>query len=187
MSDARQRPSSQETAGDSLPTGQRTDLADQQQSVARVIHSWHMPSDKPNILKALLSLQEQVGYVPLESIPHIAEALGVTESDIAGVLTYYPDLHTHQRGRHLIRVCLGEACVANRGIRLLAELTDELRIGLGGTTIDGQFTLERVYCLGNCGVGPTVMVDDMIYGRMTGATLRSLLKRCQGCSQEPAN
>ena len=186
MSDARQRPSSQEPAReDSRPTGQRSDLTDQQQAVARVIHSWHTPSDKPNILKALLSLQEHVGYVPPESIPQIAEALGVTESDIAGVLTYYPDLHTQQRGRHLIRLCLGEACVANRGIPLLAELTDELRIGFGGTTIDGQFTLERVYCLGNCGVGPTVMVDDMIYGRMTGAALRSLLKRCQGCSQEP--
>ena len=186
MSDARQRPSSQEPAReDSRPTGQRSDLTDQQQAVARVIHSWHTPSDKPNILKALLSIQEQVGYVPPESIPQIAEALGVTESDIAGVLTYYPDLHTHQRGRHLIRLCLGEACVANRGMRLLAEITDELRIGFGGTTIDGQFTLERVYCLGNCGVGPTVMVDDMIYGRMTGAALRSLLKRCQGCSQEP--
>jgi formate dehydrogenase subunit gamma len=187
MSDERQRPSSHETASGSPPTGRQPDMTDQQQSVASVIHSWHMPLARPNILKALLSIQEHVGYVPPESIPQIAEALGVTESQIAGVLTYYPDLHTHQRGGHLIRLCLGEACIANRGMRLLAELTDELRIGFGGTTIDGRFTLERVYCLGNCGVGPTVMVDDVIYGRVTGAALRTLLQRCQGGSQEPAS
>jgi NADH:ubiquinone oxidoreductase subunit E len=154
------------------------------QLLAHLVEAWRTSSVKPNILKALLSLQEEVGYVPPESVPQIAEALGATESEIAGVLTYYPDLHTHPRGRHVIRLCMGEACVANRGTRLLAELTEHLGIGFGGTTTDGQFTLERVYCLGNCGVGPTVMVDDTIYGRMTGAALRSLVGSCQGCPQE---
>lgn len=185
MSDARERSSSHKPVAGSRPT-ERSDMTELQQSVARVIDSWHTSSARPNMLKALLSIQEHVGYVPPESILQIAQELGVTESEIAGVLTYYPDLHTRQRGRHIIRLCLGEACVANRGMGLLAELTEELRIGFGGTTTDGRFTLERVYCLGNCGVGPTVMVDDTIYGRMTGAALRSLLKDCQGGSHEAA-
>jgi NADH:ubiquinone oxidoreductase subunit E len=181
MSEGKQGPfSSQEP-----PTGSeiRSEMtAQQQRLVADVSDSCHTFPGKPNILKALLSLQEHAGYVPPESIPQMAAKLEVTEAEIAGVLTYYPDLHTRRRGRHIIRLCLGEACVANRGMRLLAEVTDELRIGIGGTTHDGQFTLERVYCLGNCGVGPTVMVDETIYGRMTGAALVDLLK-----SQKPTS
>lgn len=139
----------------------------------------HRPSpEQPrNILRTLLSVQQVFGHVPPASVLPIAEALGVTEADVAGVLSYYPDLHTKPRGRHVIRLCMGEACVANRSPRLLTELRRDLGIGLGETTTDGRVTVERVYCLGNCAVGPTVMVDDRLYGRVTGVELRERLKR----------
>ncbi len=149
-------------------------------ALAAVLHE-HRPSPArpPNILRTLLAVEQTLGYVPEEAVPAVARALGVPEAAVAGVLSYYPDLHTQPRGRHVIRVCLGEACVANRAPRLLAEFQKELRIGLGATTADGRFTLERVYCLGNCGVGPTVMVDDQIHGRVTGAELRNILKQAE--------
>ncbi|ALA60214.1 NAD(P)H-dependent oxidoreductase subunit E [Nitrospira moscoviensis] len=134
------------------------------------------PGRRANILRTLLAVQQALGHVPAGAIAPIADALAVTEADIAGVLSYYPDLHTIPRGRHVIRLCLGEACVANRSAGLLTELKNELHIGLGETTADGRFALERVYCLGNCGVGPTVMVDDRIYGRVTGDQLQEILK-----------
>ncbi len=133
------------------------------------------PGQPANILRTLLAIQRAVGHVPAEAVTAVAEALGVGEADVAGVLSYYPDLHTRPRGRHIIRLCMGEACVANRSARLLAELTRHLDVGLGGTSPDGRYTLERVYCLGNCAVGPTVMVDDMIYGRVTPAELQHIV------------
>lgn len=135
------------------------------------------PEQQANILRTLQSVQQQYGHVPPDSVDVIADALGVTASDVAGVLSYYPDLHTKPQGRHVIRLCLGEACVANKAPRLLAHVREELGVGVGETSSDGRFTLERVYCLGNCAVGPTVMVDDRMYGRVTGAELRELLKR----------
>lgn len=135
------------------------------------------PKQPANILRTLLSVQQAIGHVPVEAIAPVADALAVPEADVAGVLSYYPDLHTKPRGRHVIRLCIGEACVANRAQRLFAELRRELGITLGETTADGRFTLERVYCLGNCAVGPTVMVDDTIHGRATEPGLPEILTR----------
>ncbi len=129
-----------------------------------------------NVLESLLVVQEALGYVPLSAVAEIARALEVTEADVAGVLSYYPDLRTRPTGRHLIRVCTGESCVANHCGRVLTVLRGKLGIDLGETTPDGRFTLERVYCVGNCAVSPTVMVDGDIHGRVTESDVASLLK-----------
>jgi NADH:ubiquinone oxidoreductase subunit E len=134
----------------------------------------------PNILRTLLAVEQEVGYVPMEAVASIATTLGVTEADVVGVLSYYPDLHRRPRARHVLRLCTGEACVANGSLRLLTELNQQLDMEPGGTSADGQFTLERVYCLGNCGVGPTVMVDDQMYGRVTSTELPQILGGAAG-------
>ncbi len=135
---------------------------------------------RPNILRTLLTVQESFGHVPGEAVAQIADALDVPEADVRGVLSYYPDLRTEPAGRHVVRLCMGEACVANRASELLRVVREDLGIGIGETTAGGLVTLERVYCLGNCGVGPTVMVDDRIYGRVTGTELHAMLKEI-GC------
>jgi NADH:ubiquinone oxidoreductase subunit E len=136
----------------------------------------HCTTRPPNILDTLLAVQDALGYVPPAALPDIARALTVTEADVAGVLTYYPELRTHPPGRHLIRVCTGESCVANHCGRLLDALAEELRIGMGATTPDGRFTLEKVYCVGNCAVSPSVMIDEEVYGRVAPGEVPELLK-----------
>jgi NADH:ubiquinone oxidoreductase subunit E len=131
----------------------------------------------PNMLRSLLAVQEVVGYVPPGTIPAIAYHLGVTDADVAGVLSFYPHLRTRPRGRHLIRICMGESCLANHCTRVLSALGDELRIGLNATTPDGRFTLERVYCVGNCAVSPSIMVDDEVHGRVTPSDVPALLEK----------
>ncbi|UVT21634.1 MAG: NAD(P)H-dependent oxidoreductase subunit E [Nitrospira sp.] len=134
------------------------------------------PGRRAHILSALLAVQEAFGYVQAEAVPLIADALAVTEADVAGVLSYYPDLYSVPRGRHVVRVCLGEACVANRSAALLESLCHDVGAGLGQTTSDGRLTIERVYCLGNCAVGPTVMADEQIYGRVGPEELHTILQ-----------
>jgi len=132
-----------------------------------------------DVLQTLLAVQDGLGHVPPEAIPEIARALEVTEADVAGVLTYYPDLRTRPTGRHLVRVCTGESCVANHCDRVLTALRKKLGINLNETTPDGRFTLERVYCVGNCAVSPTVIVDEQVHGRVTESDIASLLKDCR--------
>jgi NADH:ubiquinone oxidoreductase subunit E len=129
----------------------------------------------PNILQSLLALQDALGYVPPTAIPAIARALEMSAAEVAGVLSYYPDLRTTPPGSHLIRVCLGESCVANHCSRVLDAVRGHLKLDVGATTADGRLTLEGVYCLGNCAVSPTVAVDDKIYGRVTPSEVPALL------------
>lgn len=130
----------------------------------------------PNVLDTLLAVQAKLGYVPSSAVPAIARALMVTEAEVMGVLTYYPEFRIHQTGRHLVRVCTGESCVANHCGRLVEALAEELRIGMGATTPDGRFTLEKVYCVGNCAVSPSVMIDEDVYGRVTPEDVPRLLQ-----------
>jgi NADH:ubiquinone oxidoreductase subunit E len=153
------------------------DLTDRETTALATVLEEHRPGPgrPPNMLRTLLAVQKILGHVPAATLRPIAQTLKVPEAHVVGVLSYYPDLHAAPRGRHVVRVCLGEACVANRSLALLDSLQRFLGVGIGETTKDGGTTLERVYCLGNCGVGPTVMIDETIYGRMSSSALQNIL------------
>ena len=133
--------------------------------------------DPPNILKTLLAIQESLGHVPLEAIPAIAHRVGTTTAQIAGVLSYYPDLRLTVPGRHVIRVCMGESCYANGCGRVLRELQNYLRADVGETTSGGKFTLDTMSCAGNCAVSPTVVIDRDLYGRVSPSQVETMLER----------
>ena len=136
-------------------------------------------SDPPTQLQTQQTLQERLGYVPTDALGEIARTLGVTEADVAGTLSYYPDLRTQPGGRHLIRVCMGESCLANHGARVLCALRERLHVEVGGTTPDSRFTLEKVYCVGNCAVSPSVLIDGDLYGRVTPAEVATIIEKYQ--------
>jgi NADH:ubiquinone oxidoreductase subunit E len=131
---------------------------------------------KPNILRTLLAIQSAMGHVPTTAIPQIAQVLGVTDAQVAGVLSYYSDLRTQSPGRHLIRVCIGESCTANHSGRVLRAIQDHVRIAVGDATPEARFTVEEMSCAGNCAVSPTVMIDEDVCGRVTPSDVPSLLE-----------
>jgi NADH:ubiquinone oxidoreductase subunit E len=135
-----------------------------------------VPPDKPNILKTLLAVQSAIGYVPPSVIPQIARVLGVTDAQVAGVLSYYSDLRTLSPARHLIRVCMGESCTANHGGQVLRAIQEHVRVEGGDTVQEGRFTVEEMSCAGNCAVSPTVLIDEDLCGRVTPSEVPSLLK-----------
>ena len=121
----------------------------------------------PNIMATLHAVQAKYGYIPLDTVPQIASALGVTDSDVRGVLSFYHDFRTEPPGRHTIRFCLGDSCRATHCEKTLAALQQKLGCELHETTRDGRFTLEKVYCLGNCALSPNMMIGEEIYPRLT--------------------
>lgn len=134
-------------------------------------------NEPPNILKTLLAIQESLGHVPVDAIPEIAHRVCATTAQIAGVLSYYPDLRLTVPGRHVIRVCMGESCYANGCGRVLRELQDHLRADVGETTAGGKFTLDTMSCAGNCAVSPTVLIDRDLYGRVLPSQVETMLER----------
>ena len=127
------------------------------------------------MLPILHALQDEFGCVPEQAVPMVAHALNLSRAEVHGVVTFYHDYHRQPRGAHVLKLCQAEACQSNGCRALAAEVQDRLGIALGETTPDGRVTLEAVYCLGLCAVGPSAMLDGRVLGRMTGDKASRLL------------
>lgn len=132
---------------------------------------------KEGILISLLQdIQAIYGYVPEESIELISKELSIYPVEIYGILTFYTQFYLTPRGRHTIKVCQGTACHVMGGKEILDYLSDKLGISEDETTEDGMFSLERVACLGCCGMAPVVVIDNDFYGRCTIQKIDALVK-----------
>ena len=127
------------------------------------------------LLPVLHALQETFGYVDPRAVPLVAKALNLSRAEVYGVLTFYPDLRSTPPGKIRVQVCRGEAYQSVGGHDLAEHATSSLGIDFGGTTADGSVTLDEVFCLGNCALGPTVTVDGRLHGRVLAADLDLLL------------
>ncbi|MBM3300724.1 MAG: NAD(P)H-dependent oxidoreductase subunit E, partial [Deltaproteobacteria bacterium] len=107
--------------------------------------------------------QEIVGYLPPIVQQHIAKGLGVPESEVFSVVTFYSFFTMIPRGKHTIRVCLGTACYVRGGQRIVQKLQHELGVNIGSTTKDRLFTLETVRCLGCCSLAPVMLVGQNVH------------------------
>ena len=123
---------------------------------------------RPGALMPILTeLVRRFGYIDPVIVAPLAQALNLSRAEVHGVISFYHDFRTTPPGRHILRVCRAESCQAAGGNRLEAHLIDKLEVDYHQTTGDGRFTLEPVYCLGNCACSPAVMIDEDLYGRVT--------------------
>ncbi|MCL6449786.1 MAG: NADH-quinone oxidoreductase subunit NuoE [Acetobacteraceae bacterium] len=129
------------------------------------------------LIPLLQDIQREMGYLPRPALEEAARALGLPAVKVYGVATFYAQFHLKPRGRHVCRVCLGTACHVRGGERILSRVSADLGIAPGDTTPDRAFTLERVACLGACGLSPAMMVDDQTFGRLTPDKASRLLRR----------
>lgn len=134
--------------------------------------------DKPGAMLPILhAIQDRFGYVPEAAVPIIAEALRQTRAEVHGIISFYHHFRTHPVGSHVVHVCRAEACQAMGSRDLEAHVKDKLGVDYHQTSRDNEFTLEPVYCLGNCACGPSIRVDDSIHGRMTAEKFDRLVDR----------
>jgi formate dehydrogenase subunit gamma len=132
--------------------------------------------ERPGALMLILhEVQDRFGYVPRESVPVIAHVLNLSRAEVHGVVTFYHDFRSEPPGRNVIRLCRAESCQAMGAVALAEHARARLGVGFGETTRDGAFTLEPVYCLGNCGCSPAMMLNDELYGRVSPARFDELL------------
>lgn len=122
---------------------------------------------KGALIPLLQDIQAAYGYVPDEAVQVVARELSIFPVEIYGVLTFYTQFHLTPRGKHTIRVCQGTACHVMGAKGLFDYLLNKLKVEEGETTEDGLFTVERVACLGCCGMAPAIMIDEDFYGRCT--------------------
>lgn len=135
---------------------------------------------KQSLLGALLpilhAIQEALGYIPPEAVPSIARALNLSRAEVHGVITYYHYFRQTLPGRHVVRVCRAEACQSVGSEALAAHVQNVLACDFHATSADGAVTLEPVYCLGHCAVGPNIQIDETtLHARVTPEKFDQLL------------
>jgi len=123
---------------------------------------------KGNVIPLLQKTQEVYGYLPREAMREIAGVTGKTVAEIYGVATFYAQFRFTPIGRHVMKICHGTACHVQGADSLDTVVEQKLGVKPGNTTADGEFTVERVACLGCCSLAPVVMIDGEVYGRLTG-------------------
>ena len=132
---------------------------------------------KGSLITLLQAIQKEYGYVPKESIEMVAKKLKIFPIQIYEVLTFYAQFHLKPRGKHTIKVCQGTACHVMGGKEILGYISNKLGIKESETTDDGMFSLERVACLGCCGMAPVIVVDDDFYGNCTYQKIDYAIKK----------
>lgn len=135
---------------------------------------------KGNVIPLLQQTQELFGYLPVEPMAEIARVTGRSPAEICGVATFYAQFRFTPQGKHLVKVCHGTACHVLGADNLDTVLGMELGIQAGETSKDGLFSLEKVACLGCCSLAPVVMIDGVVYGKLTGDKLAKVLREVRG-------
>ncbi len=127
------------------------------------------------LLPILHAIQDELGYVPDAAVPIVAEVLNLSRAEVHGVVSFYHLFRTDPPGKQTLYVCRAEACQSMGSRDLERHAREKLGIGYHQTTADGRFSLEPIYCLGNCACSPAVMIDEDVYGRVTPQRLDELL------------
>lgn len=119
------------------------------------------------LIPILLEIQKAFGYLSKESIKKVADHLGIKSVEVWGVSTFYNQFRLTPLGKNHIKVCMGTACHLAGGRLVLEALERELNLKVGETSEDGEFSLERVACIGCCMLAPVTVIKDKIYPKMS--------------------
>ena len=131
------------------------------------------------LIEILHKLQAELGYVPEDALPVLANALNLSRAEVHGVVTFYHDYRDHPAGRHVLKLCRAEACQSMGGDQLAERVKAMLGVDWHGTTPDGAITLEPVFCLGLCSCSPSAMMDGEVHGRVDAADLEALISEAR--------
>ena len=143
--------------------------------------------DRTRIIAIVQDIQKQYRYLPREVIVYIGEKLHMTPAKLYGVATFYKNFSLDPKGKYVIKVCDGTAC----HVRKSADIQQAFYDSTGMTpddsmSADGLFSIERVACLGACGLAPVCMVNDIVHAQMTPKEARRLIAELREAEKDEA-
>jgi NADH-quinone oxidoreductase subunit E len=137
----------------------------------------------PNhLIDILQEIQSRDGYLSNEAMLQVAKCLGMSSAAVWGVATFYNQFRFTPPGRKPVKVCMGTACHLAGGQLVLEAMARELKIEVGGTSEDREFSLERVACIGCCALAPVVTIEGKVYPGMTPPGVEEALVEVKSAS-----
>ena len=158
-------------------------LEEEEQTQAReqidnILHSYK--DHLGGLIPVLQQVQGILGFLPIPVQHYIALGMGIPSSDVFGVVSFYSFFTMVPRGRHIIRVCLGTACFVKGSGKLLDTLSRHLKVSVGETTEDREYSLEVVRCIGACGLAPVMVVDEETHGMVDPSEIVEIVESVRG-------
>ncbi len=129
-----------------------------------------------DIVARLTDINNRLGYIPRAEVETLAKELRLPPAKVFGAATFYSMFSTKPRGGHIVRFCEDAPCHVAGGRAVFDAIRTTLGLEPGQTSADGSWTLEMTSCIGICGVGPVMMVDDDVYGNVTPERVAEILK-----------
>jgi NADH:ubiquinone oxidoreductase subunit E len=134
-------------------------------------------TNRDELIPILSDVNCALGYLPRESFDEISRLMRVPKSKLFSVASFYKMLSTQPLGKHVIRFCESAPCHVAGGRQVWQAIKSALNLRPGETSPDGQWSLLTTSCLGLCGVGPVMMVDDDVYGNIQSDQIAHILAK----------
>jgi len=144
-----------------------------QSTVQKIIEEHGAGVDE--LIPVLLDINSTLGYLPTEALKEVSKTIKLPLSRVASVASFYSMLSSGPHGRHVIQFCESAPCHIMGGRLVWQAILDKIRINAGETSQDSRWSLVMTSCLGICGVGPVMVVDDQVYGNLTPQRVSEIL------------
>ncbi|MCL2082443.1 MAG: NAD(P)H-dependent oxidoreductase subunit E [Oscillospiraceae bacterium] len=128
-------------------------------------------------MPVLQGAQEIFGYLPEEVQIKIAEGLGLSLSEVYGVVSFYTQFSLNPKGKIQISVCMGTACYVKGAGEILEKVEKKIGCKAGEVTPDGKFSVDGTRCIGACGLAPVIIVGGDVYGNLAAEEVDGILDK----------
>ncbi len=132
---------------------------------------------RDELIPILTDVNRALGYLPAQALEEISRKLKSPRAQLFSVASFYQMLATKPRGKHVIQFCESAPCHVVGGREVWQALQEAVQLESGETSEDGNWTLITTSCLGLCGVGPVIVVDEDAYGNLTPDQIPAILAR----------
>ncbi len=131
--------------------------------------------ERSSLLPILQGVVEQEKYLSEYSMTEIARELDLPAAEVYGTATFYSFLEHKKMGRYIIRICKTITCSMKGENQILLTIQELLKIKVGETTPDGNFSLLQTNCLGFCHKAPAMLINNEVYNELTPDKVREIL------------
>jgi NADH-quinone oxidoreductase E subunit len=135
------------------------------------------PNKRACLLPVLHAIQHRHGWIPTAAMEEVAAFLEMSPAEVMDTATFYEEYWLRPKGKYLIQVCRSLACEICASKALTRHVQEKLKLEIGETTADGEFTLVELECLGACGTAPVALVNEVLHENLTPAKLDEVLAK----------
>jgi len=128
-------------------------------------------------MPVLQEAQGIFGYLPEEVQLKVADGLGLSLSEVYGVVSFYTQFSLNPKGKKQVAVCMGTACYVKGAGEILERVEKTIGCKAGSVTKDGAFSIDATRCIGACGLAPVIIVDGDVYGNLQPDQVEGILKK----------